>query len=65
MIDIPKLLERFENLRDMQKFLQTEYISAQFTENDIKEMIYFINEYVALRQYIEKKEQEWRLSNEI
>ena len=54
MIDIPNMLERFENLRDVQKFLQTEYISAQFTERDIEDMIHLIKEYVELRQYLEK-----------
>lgn len=48
-IDIDRIIARFENLRQTQKMLQIENISAYFTEREIKEMIYLLGELKAMK----------------
>ena len=49
MIDIDRIIDRFQNLRETQRLLQIENISAYFTEREIKEMIYLLGELKALK----------------
>lgn len=48
-IDIDRIIVRFENLRQTQKMLQIENISAYFSEREIKEIIYLLAELKALK----------------
>lgn len=49
MIDIDRIIDRFQNLRETQRLLQIENISAYFTEREIKEMIYLLGELKAMK----------------
>lgn len=49
MIDIDRIIDRFQNLIETQRLLQIENISAYFTEREIKEMIYLLGELKALK----------------
>ena len=48
-IDIDRIIDRFKNLRETQRLLQIENISAYFSEREIKEMIYLLRELKALK----------------
>jgi hypothetical protein len=49
LIDIDRIIDRFQNLRETQRLLQIENISAYFTEREIKEMIYLLGELKVLK----------------
>lgn len=48
-IDIDRIIDRFQNLRETQRLLQIENISAYFSEREIKELIYLLAELKVLK----------------
>lgn len=48
-IDLDRIIDRFQNLRETQRLLQIENISAYFTEREIKELIYLLAELKVLK----------------
>ena len=52
-IDIDRILERFNNLRETQRILQCENISARFNERELKEIIYLLGELKMLKVMLE------------
>ena len=50
MVDLEKVIKRFENLKEFQKELGREIVQASFTERDIKEILYLLGELKAIRE---------------
>lgn len=57
-IDIDRIIARFENLRQTQKMLQIENISAYFSEREIKELIYLLAELKVFKRMTDNPYQE-------
>ena len=57
-IDIDRIIARFENLRQTQKMLQIENISAQFNEREIKELLYLLAELKVYKRMTDNPYQE-------
>ena len=53
MIPVESIINRFENLRLVQKQLQQEEIKTAFTETDIKTIIYYLSDYKAIKDCYE------------
>lgn len=53
MIDIPKMIDRFNRIKMHQESLQTTYVRVPFTAQDLDDLIQLINEYIELRNMVE------------
>ena len=51
MGDLEKILERFKNLLEVQRYTQQELIETKFSELELKEIIYLLGELKAVRGY--------------
>ena len=51
MGDLEKILERFKNLLEVQRYTQQELIETKFSELELKELIYLLGELKAVRGY--------------
>jgi hypothetical protein len=55
MVDENKWLERIDNLYDLMKELCVEEIRTNFNERDLKELIWLIGDYKAIKEELNEK----------